>query len=102
MEAPFTQPLVHALTAAKGEEPLLVPALGGSLPDGVCTTILGILAFTEPYAYADESHHAPHEHLAVERLFRGRKWGLRCSPYLGAWQEEQTGDHCQDRADRTG
>ena len=34
-----------ASTAAQGEEPLLVPAMGGSLPDYVFTKTLGLPAF---------------------------------------------------------
>src|SRR5215471_3060271 len=49
--------------------------LGGSLPDYVFTKILGIPAFTVPYANADESNHAPNENLEVERFFRGIKTG---------------------------
>jgi hypothetical protein len=70
-------------------DPLLVPALGGSLPDYVFTKILGIPAFTVPYA--DESNHAPNENLEVERFFRGIKTG----------SGNKTGGNCQDRADRT-
>ena len=86
LESPFTQPILHAITAAQGEEPLQVPALGGSLPDYVFTKILGIPAFTVPYANADESNHAPNENLEVERFFRGIKTGAAMLSYLGAWQ----------------
>ena len=84
LESPFTQPILHAITSAQGEEPLLVPALGGSLPDYVFTKILGIPAFTVPYANADESNHAPNENLEVERFFRGIKTGAAMLSYLGA------------------
>ncbi len=89
MDSPFTKPIVRALTAAQGEEPLLVPALGGSLPDYVFTKILGIPAFTVPYANADESNHAPNENLEVERFFQGIKTGAAMLSYLGALQEDR-------------
>jgi acetylornithine deacetylase/succinyl-diaminopimelate desuccinylase-like protein len=84
MESPFTQPILSAISAAQGEAPLLVPALGGSLPDYVFTKILGIPAFTVPYANADESNHAPNENLEIERFFRGIKTGVAMLSYLGA------------------
>ncbi|HLI91361.1 MAG TPA: M20/M25/M40 family metallo-hydrolase [Ktedonobacteraceae bacterium] len=84
LESPFTQPILRAIAAAQGEEPLPVPALGGSLPDYVFTKILGIPAFTVPYANADESNHAPNENLEVERFFKGIKTGAAMLSYLGA------------------
>ncbi|MCB0114340.1 MAG: M20/M25/M40 family metallo-hydrolase, partial [Caldilineaceae bacterium] len=63
LESPFTEPLRRAVTAAYGEEPLLVPAMGGSLPDYVWTKILGVHSFGTPYANHDEANHAPNENL---------------------------------------
>jgi acetylornithine deacetylase/succinyl-diaminopimelate desuccinylase-like protein len=83
IESPYTAPLRAALTAAQGE-PLLVPALGGSLPDYVFTKILGIPAFGTPYANADEANHAPNENLEVERFYNGIKTGAALLAHLGA------------------
>jgi acetylornithine deacetylase/succinyl-diaminopimelate desuccinylase-like protein len=60
-----------------------VPALGGSLPDYVFTKLLGVPAFTVPYANADEANHAPDENLEVERFFAGIKTGAAMLSYLG-------------------
>jgi len=76
LDSPYTEPLRRAVAAAQGEEPLLVPALGGSLPEYVFTKTLGIPAFTVPYANADEANHAPNENLEVERFFAGIKTGV--------------------------
>jgi acetylornithine deacetylase/succinyl-diaminopimelate desuccinylase-like protein len=70
--------------AAQGEEPLLVPALGGSLPDYVFTKVLGIPAFGVPYANADEANHAPNENLEIDRFIMGIKSGAAMLMYLGA------------------
>ena len=70
--------------AAQGEEPLLVPALGGSLPDYVFTKVLGIPAFGVPYANADEANHAPNENLEIDRFIMGIKTGAAMLMYLGA------------------
>jgi acetylornithine deacetylase/succinyl-diaminopimelate desuccinylase-like protein len=63
LDSPWAEPIRRGIVAAQGEEPLLVPALGGSLPDYVFTKTLGLPAFGVPYANADESNHAPNENL---------------------------------------
>ena len=84
LDSAFTGPLRRALMAAQGIEPLLIPALGGSLPDYVFTKILGIPAFTVPYANPDEANHAPNENLELERFFTGIKTGAAMLAYLGS------------------
>jgi acetylornithine deacetylase/succinyl-diaminopimelate desuccinylase-like protein len=84
LDSPWAEPIRRAIVAARGEEPLLVPALGGSLPDYVFTKILGIPAFGVPYANADEANHAPNENIEVERFFGGVKTGAAMLAYLGA------------------
>jgi acetylornithine deacetylase/succinyl-diaminopimelate desuccinylase-like protein len=83
LDSPYAEPLRRAVRAAQGEEPLIVPALGGSLPDYVFTKILGIPAFTVPYANADEANHAPNENLELERFIKGIKTGAAMLTYLG-------------------
>jgi acetylornithine deacetylase/succinyl-diaminopimelate desuccinylase-like protein len=83
LDSPYAEPLRRAVLAAQGEEPLLVPALGGSLPDYVFTRILGIPAFTIPYANADEANHAPNENLELERFVKGIKTGAAILTFLG-------------------
>jgi acetylornithine deacetylase/succinyl-diaminopimelate desuccinylase-like protein len=83
MDSPFTQPLVRAITVAQGQAPLLVPAMGGSLPDYVFTKILDIPAFVVPYANPDEANHAPNENLEIERFYMGIKTGAAMLAYLG-------------------
>jgi acetylornithine deacetylase/succinyl-diaminopimelate desuccinylase-like protein len=89
LDSPFTEPLRQAITTAQGEEPLLMPATGGSLPEYVFTKMLGIPAFTVPYANADESNHAPNENMEVERFFSGIKTGAAMLSYLGALQRKE-------------
>jgi len=84
LDSPFAAPIRAGIVAAQGEEPLLVPALGGSLPDYVWTKLLGIPAFTVPYANADEANHAPNENIEVERFISGIKTGAAMLAYLGA------------------
>jgi acetylornithine deacetylase/succinyl-diaminopimelate desuccinylase-like protein len=84
LDSPYTEPIRRAIVAARGEEPLLVPAMGGSLPEYVFTRTLGIPAFTVPYANADEANHAPNENLEVERFYGGIKTGAAMLTHLGA------------------
>jgi acetylornithine deacetylase/succinyl-diaminopimelate desuccinylase-like protein len=76
LDSPYADPIRRALRIAQGEEPLIVPAMGGSLPNYVFTQTLGLPTFVTPYANADEANHAPNENLEVERFFKGIKSGV--------------------------
>lgn len=84
LDSPFTGPIRQGMVAAQGAEPLLVPAMGGSLPDYVFTKILGIPAFVTPYANPDEANHAPNENLELDRFITGIKTGAAVLTFLGA------------------
>ena len=83
LDSPFVEPLRQAILTATGKEPLLVPSMGGSLPDYVFTKILGIPDFTVPYANADEANHAPNENLELELFIRGIRTGVAMLTCLG-------------------
>lgn len=83
LDSPYTAALQQALRAGQGEEPLLIPSAGGSLPDYVFTKILGVPAFGTPYANPDERNHAPNENLEVERFIKGIKTGAALLVALG-------------------
>jgi acetylornithine deacetylase/succinyl-diaminopimelate desuccinylase-like protein len=89
LDSPYAVPIRRGIVAAQGREPLLVPALGGSLPDYVFTKILGVPAFNVPYANADEANHAPNENLELERFFMGIKTGAAMVAHLGAMGSEE-------------
>ncbi len=76
LDSPFTEPIRRGIVAAQGQEPLLVPAMGGSLPEYVFTKTLGMPVFGVPYANADEANHAPNENMEIERFFVGIKTGI--------------------------
>jgi hypothetical protein len=46
-----------------GQPPVLLPNLGGSLPNDVFADILGLPTVWVPHSYAACSQHAPDEHL---------------------------------------
>ena len=80
------QAIRQALRAGQGEEPLLIPSAGGSLPDYVFTKILGVPAFSTPYANPDERNHAPNENLEVRRFYLGIRTGAAILATLGRWR----------------
>jgi len=88
LDSPFTAPIRQGIIAAQGQVPLLVPAMGGSLPDYVFTKLLGIPAFVVPYANADEANHAPNENLELDRFFSGIKTGAAILAQLGALTQQ--------------
>src|SRR6266567_1823490 len=83
IDSRFTEPIRQALVTALGEEPLLVPPLGGSLPAYVFTDILGVPTFGVPFANADQTNHAPNENLEVERFIGGIKAAASVLAHLG-------------------
>jgi acetylornithine deacetylase/succinyl-diaminopimelate desuccinylase-like protein len=52
-----------SIEATTGQEPALLPNLGGSLPNDVFAEILGLPTLWVPHSYAACSQHAPNEHL---------------------------------------
>lgn len=83
LDSRFAPAIVAALRTGFGVEPLLFPALGGSLPDYVFTKILGLPAFGTPYANADEANHAPNENLKLDCFHKGVRSGAALLSELG-------------------
>jgi acetylornithine deacetylase/succinyl-diaminopimelate desuccinylase-like protein len=83
MDSPYAALLERAITAGQGAPPLLVPAMGGSLPAYVWTQILGVPAFVVPYANFDEANHAPNENITVDCFIKGIKTGVAIVMYVG-------------------
>jgi acetylornithine deacetylase/succinyl-diaminopimelate desuccinylase-like protein len=70
-ETPYTGAIIRGARAGLGEEPLLTPAMGGSLPIAEFSDILNIPCYGVPLANADERNHAPNENMEVDRFLRG-------------------------------
>ncbi|MBO0835351.1 MAG: M20/M25/M40 family metallo-hydrolase [Actinobacteria bacterium] len=70
-EAPYTAAVLRGAKAGLAQEPLLIPALGGSLPIAEFTDVLDIPCYGLPLANADERNHAPNENMEVDRFLRG-------------------------------
>jgi acetylornithine deacetylase/succinyl-diaminopimelate desuccinylase-like protein len=80
----YTQIVVQALREAAGEEPYIVPSLGGSLPDYVFTQLLGVPSMLVPYANPDQNNHAPNENFEVARFIGGIRTCATVLRHLGA------------------
>ena len=57
-ESPYTDAVVAGAAAGLGEQPLIVPALGGSLPIAAFTDELARPCYGVPFANVDEANHA--------------------------------------------
>jgi acetylornithine deacetylase/succinyl-diaminopimelate desuccinylase-like protein len=89
LDSPYTLPLQQAIRLAQNQEPLLVPAMGGSLPQYVFTKMLGLPVFGVPYANADEANHAPNENMEIWRFFQGIKTSAAILATIGASDSAQ-------------
>lgn len=83
LDSPFAALIRRAVARVEGRAPLLLPAMGGSLPEAAFTKTLGIPCFGVPFGNPDERNHAPNENLEVERFHRGIKTGIAILRELG-------------------
>ncbi|WP_020673603.1 M20/M25/M40 family metallo-hydrolase [Amycolatopsis nigrescens] len=70
-ESRYTETVLAGAEAGLAEPPLLIPALGGSLPIAALTDELGVPCYGVPFANVDETNHAPDENLELDWFRRG-------------------------------
>jgi acetylornithine deacetylase/succinyl-diaminopimelate desuccinylase-like protein len=70
---PYVPLIAGAVSQAVGQEPFIVPSLGGSLPNFVFTDILGIPSVLVPYANPDQNNHAENENFELRRFRDGMR-----------------------------
>jgi len=81
-ESPWVQWALRSLTQTTGERPVLLPNLGGSLPNDVFAHILDMPTLWVPHSYPGCSQHAPDEHVLGPvmregmRIMAGLFWDL--------------------------
>jgi len=68
---PFGQAVVRAVERAWGRSPVVLPGLGGTIPDYLFTGVLGLPSIWVPYAPHDEANHAPNESTTIEGFIHG-------------------------------
>jgi len=88
LDSPFAAPIRQAIINGRGEDPLFLPAKGGSLPNYVFTRILGAPTFVVPYANPDEANHSPNENLEIDRFIDGVRTGAAMLARLGEITED--------------
>ena len=71
LSLPVVQDVVDAARRVAGDELILVPSLGGSLPLYLFTDVLDRPAVIAPIANADDNQHAPDENLRIGNLWYG-------------------------------
>jgi acetylornithine deacetylase/succinyl-diaminopimelate desuccinylase-like protein len=71
VDHPLGQAVVRAVTRAWGRAPVVLPNLGGSIPDWLFTQVLGVPSVWVPYAPHDEANHAPNESTTLEGFVNG-------------------------------
>ena len=60
---PWVEFARRSVEESAGRSPMVVPSLGGSLPNDVFADVLGMPTVWVPHSYASCSQHAPNEHL---------------------------------------
>lgn len=79
---PWVRFALASIARSTGQVPVLLPNLGGSLPNDVFADILGLPTVWVPHSYAGCSQHAPDEHLLAPvarqalALMAGLYWDL--------------------------
>jgi acetylornithine deacetylase/succinyl-diaminopimelate desuccinylase-like protein len=71
LENPFAKRIAKAISNAMGEDPLLLPTLGGSLPLFVFEKTLHKQPITVPIANHDNNQHAENENIRLRNFFEG-------------------------------
>ncbi|WP_254533860.1 M20/M25/M40 family metallo-hydrolase [Natrinema gelatinilyticum] len=73
VESPVVEPVMQAVQEGWGEDPILKPSLGGSVPTYVFADNLEIPCLVVPYANADENNHAPDENIELSCFRAGAR-----------------------------
>ena len=68
---PWVQWAVESIAATTGAKPVILPNLGGSLPNDCFSDVLGLPTIWVPHSYAACSQHAPDEHLLASVARQG-------------------------------
>jgi acetylornithine deacetylase/succinyl-diaminopimelate desuccinylase-like protein len=71
VDHPMAPKFVEAIRRGFQQEPVLIPAGGGSFPGAAIRSILNIPILSVPYGNADENNHAPNENLAIDCFKNG-------------------------------
>src|SRR5690625_432387 len=68
---PWVSWVANSIAKSTGQQPAILPNLGGSLPNDIFTDILNLKTVWIPHSYPGCSQHAPNEHLPPAILREG-------------------------------
>ncbi|MCD8511419.1 MAG: M20/M25/M40 family metallo-hydrolase [Bacillus sp. (in: Bacteria)] len=88
LDLPVVKSITTSVSKVYEQAPVVLPSLGGSLPDYVWTKILGLPSVVVPYANADENNHSPNENMEVELFYQGIKCTCQVLHDLGKFIEK--------------
>jgi acetylornithine deacetylase/succinyl-diaminopimelate desuccinylase-like protein len=71
VDHPMAPKFMEAIRQGFKQEPVLIPASGGSFPGAAIRNVLQIPILSVPYGNADENNHAPNENLAIDCFTKG-------------------------------
>ena len=71
LDNPFAKRISQAVASTSGEQPILMPTLGGSLPLYVFEKVLKTQPVTVPIANHDNNQHAENENIRLKNFFEG-------------------------------
>ena len=60
---PWVQWAAASVERTMNKAPMVVPNLGGSLPNDIFAEVIGVPTIWVPHSYASCSQHAPNEHM---------------------------------------
>ena len=92
LAGPWVRFAAESLQRTAGSPPVLLPNIGGGLPNAVFTGILGMPTVWVPHSYPACAQHAPDEHLLGSlardalRLMTGLFWDLGEAGRPGPWR----------------
>ncbi len=84
-DLPVCAEIVAAIERAHGgQQAVVMPTMGGSVPIWAFTDILKLPTILVPYANANNRQHSPNEHLRLDHLFQGVRTTAQLLRDLGA------------------
>jgi acetylornithine deacetylase/succinyl-diaminopimelate desuccinylase-like protein len=71
VESDVVQKVINSVNESHEKTPIVLPAIGATMPGYVFTDILKLPAILVPYANADEDNHAPNENMSIDCYYKG-------------------------------
>lgn len=83
VELDVVQKVIKSVEESHDKTPIVLPAIGATMPAYVFTDILKLPSILVPYANADEDNHAPNENMNIDYYYRGIQTSCKVIMDLG-------------------